>query len=77
MSSFKSKDSGKEENVMNQKQPLEAGTASAMLTDLPLPGEEAEQAKAGSGGVTLIGPPETVEPKKVREGGLIYSGEPG
>jgi hypothetical protein len=61
---------------MNQEKPLKEDIETAILTDLPLSTGQAEQAKAGYGGVTLIGPPETAGVKK-GESNLTYSGEPG
>jgi hypothetical protein len=60
---------------MNQEKPLEEEIVTAILTDLPLGIAQAEEAKAGFGGVTLIGPPETTKLKP--ESTLTYSGEPG
>jgi hypothetical protein len=62
---------------MDQEKPVEEDIVTATLTDLPLTNAQAEGAKAGAGNVTLIGPPETAELKKVGESGLIYSGESG
>ena len=45
----------------------------AALADLPLESEPAEQTRAGSGSVTLIGPPATSEGKKVE----TFSAFPG
>ena len=52
---------------MNQENPLEDDIVTAVMIDLPLTSAQAEETKAGFGGVTLIGPPETAELKKVGE----------
>ena len=61
---------------MNQEKPLEEDIVTATLTDLPLTIAQAEEAKAGAGNVTLIGPPEAAELKKVGGGHLILPVEP-
>jgi hypothetical protein len=62
---------------MNQEKPLEEDITTAILTDLPLGIAQAEEAKAGFGGATLIGTPETAALRNSEKGILIYSGEPG
>ena len=57
---------------MNQREVLEDDIQTATLADLPLDNEQAEQTRAGSGAVTLIGPP-TSEEKKVES----FSAFPG
>lgn len=61
---------------MNQEKPPEEDIETAILKELPLSITQAEEAKAGFGGVTLIGPPETAAVKNI-ESNLTYSGESG
>ena len=57
------------ENVKNDEINLQADT----LADLPLDNEKAAQTRAGSGSVTLLGPPATSEEKKI-EGFSAFPG---
>ena len=56
---------------MNPEEYLEDDIVTAILTDLPLASEQAEDTKAGFGGVTFIGPPAAEDLKKTGLGTLI------
>ena len=59
---------------MNQKQSTEGDSQTAILIDLPLGSEQAEQTKAGSGVVTIIGPPAKEETKAIQPFGGFNGG---
>ena len=52
---------------MNQKESQNTVIPTAVLTDLPLAAEQAEETKAGAGDVSLLGPPAT-PPKPIGAG---------
>ena len=56
---------------MNPEESFEDDIVTAILTDLPLASEQAEDTKAGFGGVTFIGPPAAEELKKLGLGTLV------
>ena len=63
---------------MNQDETREDDVVTAVLTDLPLLSAQAEETKAGFGGVMLVGPPASEKGlEKFGPGGLVYSGESG
>ena len=56
---------------MSEQNINECDSGNGLLTDLPLATEQAEQTNAGSGNVTLIGPPAADGLEKVGLGTLI------
>lgn len=64
---------------MNQKQSAESDSQTAILTDLSLDSDQAEQIKGGSGVVTLIGPPakeeKTIQPFGGFNGGIFVASD--